>query len=139
MQKYFDLLLELLRPEEDDFMMDEKKKLSAVWEKIENRWDRNLRIAHKYSFLFNAYDDLVNDKISLDEFLATWDITSKRKLQMNNESSIDVVNSIIKWEIKESDNTLFILDSISLLNLSDPDKKIVQNRAKDHNCELVFC
>ena len=38
MQKYFDLLLELLRPEEDDFMMDEKKKLSAVWEKIENRW-----------------------------------------------------------------------------------------------------
>ena len=82
---------------------------------------------------------MVNDRISLDEFLATWDITSKRKLQMDNESSIDVVNSIIKWEIKESDNTLFILDSISLLSLSDPDKKIVQNRAKDHNCELVFC
>ena len=139
MQKYFDLLLELLRPENDDFVIDEKRKLSAVWEKIENRWDRNLRVAHKYSFLFNAYDDLINDRISLDEFLATWDITSKRKLEMNNESSIDVVNSIIKWNIRKSDNTLFILDSISLLSLSDSDKKIVQNRAKDHSCEIIFC
>lgn len=139
MQKYFDLLLELLRPENDDFVIDEKRKLSVVWEKIENRGGRNLRVAHKYSFLFNAYDDLINDRISLDEFLATWDITSKRKLEMNNESSIDVVNSIIKWNIRESDNTLFILDSISLLSLSDSDKKIVQNRAKDHSCEIIFC
>ena len=30
MQKYFDLLLELLRPEDDDFVLEEKKKLSAT-------------------------------------------------------------------------------------------------------------
>jgi hypothetical protein len=37
MQKYFDLLLELLRPEDDDFVMGEKKKLSATAKKLEER------------------------------------------------------------------------------------------------------
>ena len=36
MQKYFDLLLELLRPEDDDFVMEEKKKLSATAKKLED-------------------------------------------------------------------------------------------------------
>ena len=37
MQKYFDLLLELLRPEDDDFVIEEKKKLSATAKKLEER------------------------------------------------------------------------------------------------------
>jgi hypothetical protein len=37
MQKYFDLLLELIRPEDDDFVMEEKKKLFATAKKIEER------------------------------------------------------------------------------------------------------
>ena len=138
MQKYFDLLLELLRPDKDDFMI-EKKKLSTVWKKIEERGNRNLKIFHKYKFLFDAYDKLLNEKISLDEFLATWDITSQNKLLSNDLSSITTINSIIAWNIKNEENTLFILDSISFLNLSDSDKKNIQNRAKKHNCELIFC
>lgn len=139
MQKYFDLLLELLRPEDNDYTIEEKKKLSAAAHKLEERWNRDLIIAHKQGFIFEAYEDLLNDKISLDEFLATWDITSKRKLHSNKESSIDIVNSIISWNIKSDNNTLFILDSISFWILADNDKKIIQNRAKDHNCELIFC
>lgn len=139
MQKYFNLLLELLRPEDDDFIIEEKKKLSAAAHKLEERWDKNLIIAHKVWFIFEAYKDLLNDKISLDEFLATWDITSTRKLHTNHKSSINVINSIINWNIKVEDNTLFILDSISFWTLADNDKKIIQNRTKDHNCELVFC
>lgn len=139
MQKYFDLLLELLRPDKDDFMIEEKKKLSTVWKKIEERGNRNLKIFHKYKFLFDAYDKLLNEKISLDEFLATWDITSQNKLLSNDLSSITTINSIIAWNIKNEENTLFILDSISFLNLSDSDKKNIQNRAKKHNCELIFC
>ena len=138
MQKYFDLLLELLRPDDDDFIIEEKKKLSATAKKLEERWDKDLKIAHKIWFIFQAYDDLLNEKISLDEFLATWDITSTRKLSTNNQSSIDVVNSILKWDIKE-DNTLFILDSISFWILANNDKKIIQDWAKNHNCEFVFC
>jgi hypothetical protein len=90
-------------------------------------------------FIFEAYEDLLNDKISLDEFLATWDITSTKKLNTSNESSIDVLNSIINWNIKTKNNTLFILDSISFWNLSNSDKEIIQDRAKNHNCEFVFC
>jgi hypothetical protein len=37
MQKYFDLLLELLRPNDDDFVLEEKKKLSATAKKLEER------------------------------------------------------------------------------------------------------
>jgi hypothetical protein len=37
MQKYFDLLLELLRPDDDDFIIEEKKKLSATAKKLEER------------------------------------------------------------------------------------------------------
>ena len=52
MQKYLDLLLELLWPEDDDFVVKEKKKLSATAKKLEERWDRNLKVAHKIWFIF---------------------------------------------------------------------------------------
>lgn len=139
MQKYFDLLLELLRPEDDDYIIEEKKKLSATAHRLEERWNTDLLIAHRYGFIFETYEDLLNEKISLDEFLATWDITSNRKLHTNNQSSIDIISSIINWQIKANDNTLFILDSISFWRLADNDKKIIQSRAKNHNCELIFC
>ena len=125
MQKYFDLLLELLRPEDDDFV-------------IEERWDKNLKIAHKVWFIFEAYEDLLNEKISLDEFLATWDITSKKNISWNYKSSIEVLNWIIELQ-NNNKNTLFILDSISFASLANKDKKIIQDWAKNQDCELVFC
>ena len=139
MQKYFDLLLELLRPENDDLILDEKKKLSTGAKKLEERWDKNLKIVHKVWFLFDAYDDLLNDKISLDNFLATWDITSTKKLNTNTKTSLDILNSIIKWNMEDENNTLFILDAISFWSLANNDKKIIQEWAKNHNSELIFC
>ena len=138
MQKYFDLLLELLRPEDDDFMIEEKKELSATAKRLEERWDKNLKIAHKVWFIFEAYEDLLNEKITLDEFLATWDITSEKNISKPSESSIDVLNWIIGWK-NDDKSTLFILDSISFASLAKKDKETIQNRAKDHDCELVFC
>ena len=139
MQKYFDLLLELLRPDDDDFVIEEKKKLSATAKKLEERWKKGLKIAHEVWFIFQAYDDLLHEKISLDEFLDTWDITSTNKLELNKESSIDILNAMIKWDMKDEDNTLFILDSISFGSLANNDKKIIQDWAKKHNSELIFC
>lgn len=138
MQKYFDLLLELLRPEDDDFVMDEKKKLSATAKKLEEKWNKNLKIAHKVWFIFEAYEDLLNEKITLDEFLATWDVTSKKNISWNYESSFDVLNWIIQWK-NNDENILFILDSISFVSLANNDKKIIQDWVKNNNCELVFC
>ena len=139
MQKYFDLLLELLRPENDDLILDEKKKLSTSAKKLEERWDKNLKIVHRVWFLFDAYDDLLNDKISLDDFLATWDITSTKKLNTNTKTSLNILNSIIKWDMEDENNTLFILDAISFWSLANNDKKIIQEWAKNHNSELIFC
>ncbi len=139
MQKYFDLLLELLRPENDDLILDEKKKLSTSAKKLEERWNKNLKIAHKVWFLFDAYDDLLNDKVSLDNFLATWDITSTKRLSTNTKTSLDILNSIIKWNMEDENNTLFILDAISFWSLANNDKKIIQEWAKNHNSELIFC
>ena len=138
MQKYFDLLLELLRPEDDDFAIEEKRKLSAAAKKMEERWNKKLRIVHKTQFIFEAYKELLNERITLDEFLSTWDITNSKIIQNNNESSLSIIHKIIDWKIKEND-TLFILDSISFWTLSNNNKEIIQNRTKKHNCELVFC
>ena len=138
MKKYFDLLLELLRPEDDDFVIEEKKKLSATAKKLEERCDKNLKIAHKVWFIFDAYENLLNEKITLDEFLATWDITSERNISEPSESSIEILNWIIEWK-NDDENTLFILDSISFASLAKKDKETIQNRTKNHNCELVFC
>ena len=138
MQKYFNLLLELLRPEDDDFVMEEKKKLSATAKKMEEKWDKNLKIAHKVWFIFEAYEDLLNEKISLDDFLATWDITSDRNISKSKESSINILNWIIEWK-NNDENTLFILDSISFASLTNNNKKTIQDWAKNHNCELIFC
>lgn len=139
MQKYFDLLLELLRPENYDLILDEKKKLSTSAKKLEERWDKNLKIVHKVWFLFDAYDDLLNDKVSLDNFLATWDITSTKRLSTNTKTSLDILNSIIEWDMENENNTLFILDAISFWSLANNDKKIIQEWAKNHNSELIFC
>lgn len=138
MQKYFDLLLELLRPEDDDFIIEEKKKLSATAKKLEERWNKNLKIAHKHGFIFDAYENLLNEEISLDEFLATWDITSTNKLHTNSESSIQILEWIIQWK-NTDENTLFILDSISFASLTNNDKNTIQEWTKSHSCELVFC
>ena len=138
MQKYFNLLLELLRPEDDDFVLEEKKKLSATAKKLEEKWDKNLKIAHKVWFIFEAYEDLLNEKISLDDFLATWDITSDRNISKSKESSINILNWIIEGK-NNDENTLFILDSISFASLANNNKKIIQDWAKNHNNELVFC
>ena len=139
MQKYFDLLLELLRPQDDELIVEERNKLSAAANKLEEKWTKNLKIFHKYWFIFKAYEDLLNEKIQLDEFLATWDITSNRKIYENDESSLSIINKIINWKLNWDNNTLFILDTISFLVLPDNDKKIVQKRSKEHNNEIIFC
>ena len=138
MQKYFDLLLELLRPEDDDFVIEEKKKLSIAAKKLEERWDKKLKIAHKVQFIFDAYEDLLNEKISLDDFLVTWDINSTRNISWEKESSFEVLNWIVRWKNNDK-NTLFILDAISFASLANDNKKIIQNWTKTHNCELIFC
>jgi hypothetical protein len=119
-------------------MVEEKKKLSAAAKKLEERWNKNLKIAHKVWFIFEAYEELLSETISLDEFLATWDITSKKNVSNASKSSIQILNWVIQWK-NNDENTLFILDSISFWILANNDKKTIQNWTKKHNCELVFC
>jgi hypothetical protein len=80
----------------------------------------------------------LNEKITLDDFLATWDITSERNISKPSESSIKILDWIIEWQ-NNNENTLYILDSISFATLANKDKKTIQDWAKNRNCELVFC
>lgn len=143
MLKYFELLLELLRTDDDPDVINMKKNFLAAWQKIEERWDRNLQIFHKCGFVFSAYDALLQWKLSLDEFLATWDITSKNTIFNNwTQSAIEFLTNIINWNTKELwniENTLFIMDTISFLTLSNNEKEIVKNRTKNNNSEIIFC
>lgn len=141
MKKYLELLLELLRPDNEDFW-EQKKLFLAAGKKIEENWNRKLQVFHKCWFIFSAYDELLHDKISLDEFLAIWDITSNKPIASDSQSSIVFLHSIIddKLEnIEDYKDSLFILDWISFWILSESQKQKIQNRVKTQNSEMIFC
>lgn len=144
MQKYLQLLLELLWSEDDEDVMIMKKNFLAVWEKLEGRGNRDLKIFHRAWFVFFAYDKLLSEKITLDEFLAIWDVTSGNKLldSIWEYDSLSFLNKIIAWDFDNNfdyQNTLFILDLLSFISLSDMEQKKIQDWAKSQNSELLFC
>jgi hypothetical protein len=59
-------------------------------------------------------------------------------LHTDSESSIQILEWIIQWK-NTDENTLFILDSISFASLTNNDKNTIQEWAKNHSCEIVFC
>lgn len=139
MIKYLELLLELLWTSDDEESVELRKLYLSVWKKQEERWNMSLKVCHKIWYVFSAYDDLWNDRISLDEFLSVWDITSQRKIISEDISSIDFLDKIIKKEKIDMKNTLIILDSVSFVALSDSEKNIVQQWTKENNNEMVLC
>ena len=144
MQKYLQLLLELLRPEDDEEVVAMKENFLAVGAKIEGRWDKKLKIFHRDWFVFYAYDVLLSGELSLDEFLATWDVTSKSRLLHNiwDYDSSSFLSDIIAWDFdgkSDYQNTLYVLDLISFISLSDVNQKKIQDWAKKQNSELLFC
>jgi len=102
MTKYFELLLDLLEiSPKEDFL-----KAAKLIE--DNRW-KNIMVYHQYSPIFYWYMDLLDGKISIEDYLQVWDINSNILYDHNKKDSI----SFIKENNEFLDDTIYILDSIS--------------------------
>lgn len=63
----FDLLLDLLNIEDKQYYMDAAKQ-------IEKKQHKTIKTIHKHGFIFEVYDDFLDHKISLEDFVKIWDI-----------------------------------------------------------------
>jgi len=63
----FELLLDLLNIEDKQYYIQAAKQ-------IKKKEHKKLKTLHKYGFVFELFDDFLDHKISLEEFVKIWDI-----------------------------------------------------------------
>lgn len=99
----FELLLDLLD-------IEDKNNYIEIAKLIETKKYKNIKTLHKHGFIFELFNDFLDNKISLEEFVKIWDI----------EWWVDIIqlgfdlNSLYTDNVDLAD-TLFI---VSLVNLS---------------------
>jgi len=107
MLKYFSLVLDLLE-------IEPKSEYLCVAEKIVENIDSKLFCYHRHRFLFVAFKELLEEEISLEEFIQIWDVDSSKKIYdpkiMNSVDFLDWVKNKIEILDKES---LYIVDKLS--------------------------
>lgn len=102
MTKYFELLLDLLEIQDRDLYVEIAKV-------IEDNTSKKLKVYHQYFFVFEWYRDLLDWKLSPEEFLKLWDIGSKLRFNHQKPDSI----SFLKSNPVLDNDTIYIFDSIS--------------------------
>ena len=102
MTKYFELLLDLLE-------IHDKDPYIEIAKIIEGNTDKKLKVHHQYFFIFEWYRDLLDWKLSPEEFLQLWDINSKLRFDSKKLDSISFLQSNPDFD----DDTIYIFDSLS--------------------------
>ena len=98
----FELLLDLLNIEDKIYYIQAAKQ-------IEKKNHKRLKTLHKHGFIFELFDDFLDHKISLEEFVKIWDI----------EWWIDIIQVGFDLELLSVENqniadTLFIASLIDI-------------------------
>ena len=103
MEKYFDLVLELLE-------LEEKEKLKDTALKLKNHQENWASIAffHQYDFLFKAWLLLCAEKISEEDFVQIGDVDSQFQLFDENRKNAEEYFSSLKKNSFEED--VFVVD-----------------------------
>lgn len=79
-------------------------------------------------FIFEAWWDLLHERIDLETFLATGDVISKVSiLKIKNE------------ELKIKENSMIVMDEIGFMNLSKAEQENLQNEAEKKDAILLLC
>ncbi len=102
MEKYFDLLLDLLD-------IPQNKNHFQILEIIEKNKNKQIYFYHQYGFIFQWYQDLLNKQISPEDFLQFWDIDSKIKIDLKKLDSI----SLLRSDFDLDKNSIYIFDSLA--------------------------
>jgi len=103
MEKYFDLVLELLELEDKENL----KKTALQIKDHQEKWD-NISFFHQYDFLFKAWLAFCNQEMSEEEFVQIGDVESQFKLYNENKKNAKEYFSALKN--KDFSENVFVID-----------------------------
>ena len=110
MTKYFELLLDLL----DINNKDDYLKIAKIIE--DNQW-KNFEIYHQYAPIFTWYINLLDETITLENFLRIWDINSDILYSPDRCDSISFLKNNISFlilvEFRVIIGSLFCFDNLT--------------------------
>lgn len=126
MEKYFDLVLELLE-------LEEKEKLKDTALQIKNhqeKWD-NISFFHQYDFLFKAWLALCAQEISEEEFVQIGDVDSQFKLYDENKMNAKGYFNALKNNSFSEDVYVIDQDAWNFFLTEKEQKEVLENLASD--------
>ena len=126
MEKYFDLVLELLE-------LEEKEKLKDTALQIKNhqeKWD-NISFFHQYDFLFKARLALCAQEISEEEFVQIGDVDSQFKLYDENKMNAKEYFNALKNNSFSEDVYVIDQDAWNFFLTEKEQKEVLENLASD--------
>lgn len=132
MEKYFDLVLELLELEEKEKLKDMALQLKDHQEK----WD-SMAFFHQYDFLFKARLSFCAQEISEEEFVQIGDVDSQFQLyDENKKNAKEYFESLKKHDFPED---VFVIDQAARnLFLTEKEQKEIQEQLASSSKKLYL-
>jgi len=123
----FELLLDLLN-------IEDKKLYLETAKQIEKKEHKKLKTLHKHGFVFELFDDFLDHKISLEEFVKIWDIEWKLDI-------IQIGFDLNSLSIDNQDvaDTLFIVSLVDIWRkFSDKEINEIKKKLTTINSQLCI-
>lgn len=114
--------------------------LVAVWTYLQENSDIDLKSFSRFTYLIDAFQQLLVDKISLEEFMKIGDITSEKVIEYPSHIA-DALSEIEKWLVNNSDeyaNCCIIIDPVSIAVSSSAKKDQLEKKLNDI-WSVLFC
>ena len=124
MEKYFDLVLELLELEEKE----ELKEAALQIKNHQEKWD-NISFFHQYDFLFKAWLALCAQEISEEEFVQIGDVDSQFKLYDENKKNAKEYFNALKNRDFTEDVFVIDQDAWNFFLTEKEQKEVLENLA----------
>jgi len=115
----FELLLDLLNIEDKQHYLDTARE-------IEKKQHKKIKTSHKHWFVFELFDDFLDHKISLENFVNIWDI----------EWKIDIIQVWFELESLSVDGQ-DIADTLFVVSLVDIWRKFSNNEIDEIKKKLT--
>ncbi len=133
MEKYFDLVLELLELEEKEKLKD----MAIQLKKHQEKWD-NIAFFHQYDFLFKAWLALCAEEISEEDFVQIGDVDSS--FQLYDESKRTAQEYFDNLKNKDTEEDVFVIDENAwnlFLTEKEQDEVLEHLKANDKKIYLI--
>ena len=132
MEKYFDLVLDLLEIKESSNLKEIANQLIHENEK----WNNVLYIS-RYWFLFDARMSLLNGEILPEDFVQIWDYWSNFDIYC--DWSVDIKKKLSDLALWKFSDDVFVIDrDWREFFLSNDNKKKIEQRINNNNKKILF-